>query len=680
LARTGIGSIEPAAGLKALDKLMAAPLHQLAFVTTTKPWNSTDENIRAYGASAPSVMEAIVRSWPTSRPETREAGWHERLTADLTELAAGVIGVPTTAIDGTEDWRDQGVDALHLSAFAEKINERYGFAVTGRQVLEQGSLRRLADHLRLIHADTPSTPPAAVEENAALDSVLAPLLAAQLRAMGGLAGLGATADGMAATLGLDPRYRRWLDESLRVLVEHGYAKQRNGLVTATQAVDLGTAWAAWDDARALWQADVARKAAVRLLDAVMRALPDILRGTVPATDVIFPEASMALVEGVYRNNPTADFFNGIVAETAAAFVAARRQADPATRLRILEIGAGTGGTSAMVLERLKPLGEAVAEYCYTDLSKAFLLHAEQVYGPRHPNLRLRPFDVEKPPAAQGFDAGGYDLVIATNVLHATRDIRRTLRNAKAVLRKNGVILLNELSRNSLFAHLTFGLLEGWWLHKDPALRIPGSPILSQDAWQAVLADEGFGSVCFPAEAAHRRGQQVILGESDGVVRQQTFRQVVADVQPVQPRAAVSHPVPVPKKAASYRDLGDDMVETRVRGLIQESVARALMMNRGSVDYDRPFSEYGVDSIISVQLVNLINNSLGIKLSTIALFDYNTIDQLTKHVVAEHRDTVVQALSINAPEVSDAPGPEVVSGASIDRHSYLRGRTRSQQPP
>ncbi|HXO72358.1 MAG TPA: SDR family oxidoreductase, partial [Bradyrhizobium sp.] len=46
LARTGIGSIEPAAGLKALDKLMAAPLHQLAFVTTTKPWNSTDENIR----------------------------------------------------------------------------------------------------------------------------------------------------------------------------------------------------------------------------------------------------------------------------------------------------------------------------------------------------------------------------------------------------------------------------------------------------------------------------------------------------------------------------------------------------------------------------------------------------------------------------------------------------------
>ena len=100
LGRAGIGSIEPAAGLRALDKLMAAPLQQLAFVTTTKPWNLADENIRAYGASAPSVMEAIVRTWPVASPETREAGWHERLTADLTALAAEVIGVPMTAIDG----------------------------------------------------------------------------------------------------------------------------------------------------------------------------------------------------------------------------------------------------------------------------------------------------------------------------------------------------------------------------------------------------------------------------------------------------------------------------------------------------------------------------------------------------------------------------------------------------
>ncbi|WP_250625011.1 class I SAM-dependent methyltransferase [Bacillus subtilis] len=33
--------------------------------------------------------------------------------------------------------------------------------------------------------------------------------------------------------------------------------------------------------------------------------------------------------------------------------------------------------------------------------------------------------------------GGYDAVIAANVLHATKNIRQTLRNAKAVLKKTG---------------------------------------------------------------------------------------------------------------------------------------------------------------------------------------------------------------------------------------------------
>ncbi|MCG8399781.1 class I SAM-dependent methyltransferase, partial [Bacillus atrophaeus] len=73
------------------------------------------------------------------------------------------------------------------------------------------------------------------------------------------------------------------------------------------------------------------------------------------------------------------------------------------------------------------------------------------------------------------EAGGYDVVIAANVLHATKNIRQTLRHAKAVMKHNGLLLLNEMAGNSLFPHITFGLLEGWWLYEDPALRIPGCP-------------------------------------------------------------------------------------------------------------------------------------------------------------------------------------------------------------
>ena len=138
---------------------------------------------------------------------------------------------------------------------------------------------------------------------------------------------------------------------------------------------------------------------------------------------------------------------------------------------------------------------------------------------RAPYLTTRIFDVEKPIAEQNIQADRYDVVIAANVLHATRNIRQTLRNVKASMRKGGVLLLNELSGKSQFAHLTFGLLEGWWLYEDTGLRIPGSPGLYPETWRRVLNEEGFVSTFFPAEKGHQLGQQIIVAQSDGIVRQ-----------------------------------------------------------------------------------------------------------------------------------------------------------------
>jgi polyketide synthase PksR len=147
------------------------------------------------------------------------------------------------------------------------------------------------------------------------------------------------------------------------------------------------------------------------------------------------------------------------------------------------------------------------------------MYAENEYGKQNPYLTYKIFHVEKPAVTQGIHAGEYDIVIAANVLHATKNIRQTLRNAKAVLKKNGLLLLNEMSKNNLFVHLTFGLLEGWWLHEDSELRIPGCPGLFPEKWKTVLESEGFYPVFFTADRAHDLGQQIIVAESDGIIRQ-----------------------------------------------------------------------------------------------------------------------------------------------------------------
>ncbi|WP_255298242.1 SDR family NAD(P)-dependent oxidoreductase [Brevibacillus dissolubilis] len=496
--------------------------------------------------------------------------------------------------------------------------------------------------------------------------------------------------------GLRDLYHRWMKESIAFLTRHQYIKADGTTYVANASVDLDEAWREWDQKKTAWLSDGATRAQVILVEATLRVLPDILTGKTLATDIMFPNSSMALVEGIYKHNPVADYFNEALGNSVITYIQQRLQKDPAARIRIIEIGAGTGGTSAGLFKKLKPFQNHIQEYCYTDLSKAFLLHAEATYGPDNPYLTYQIFDVSAPLSNQNVEPGSYDIVIAANVLHATKNIRQTLRNAKAVLKGKGLILLNEITANSLFNHLTFGLLEGWWLYEDTALRIPGCPGLSPANWKKVLEIEGFKSVSFPAQVASEWGQQIIIAESDGVVmRNNRFEgfaqkkpgslpqaqktQAVQSAQPVQGAAshsaAVSHTTKIEQQATARQpmsrpttqksnapstkparsrsfDLPDQMIEDFVRTSIRENIGAALKMDESRIQNDQSFSEYGVDSIVAVNLINLINQSFQLTLQTTVLFDYNNVDQLTKHIFQTHKNDLVTLLRKDQPEIAE----------------------------
>ncbi|MGO4776499.1 methyltransferase, partial [Lysobacter sp. 2RAB21] len=215
------------------------------------------------------------------------------------------------------------------------------------------------------------------------------------------------------------------------------------------------------------------------------------------------------------------------------------------------MGAGTGGTTAGLLPMLRGFGDLVEEYCYTDLSKAFLLHAQEAYQPEFPALRTAIFDVGKPLSLQSIQGNRYDAVIATNVLHATSDMRQTVRNAKALLKRGGMLLVNEISAWSWQTHFTFGLLDGWWLYEDEKLRLPGSPCLSPTQWESLLKAERFLDIRFPAHADHGLGQLVLTARSDGVVRQRLVPPAASmTAAPAKPALCSGAPVAAPSSSAA----------------------------------------------------------------------------------------------------------------------------------
>ncbi|MBV2240622.1 hypothetical protein KQR57_05015 [Bacillus inaquosorum] len=79
-----------------------------------------------------------------------------------------------------------------------------------------------------------------------------------------------------------------------------------------------------------------------MVEHTLRSLPRILTGEVLATDIIFPNSSMELVEGIYQNNAVADYFNNLLAQKVIDYIQERLRQNPDARIRIIEIGAGTG--------------------------------------------------------------------------------------------------------------------------------------------------------------------------------------------------------------------------------------------------------------------------------------------------------------------------------------------------
>ncbi|MEH2062927.1 MAG: SDR family NAD(P)-dependent oxidoreductase [Nostoc sp.] len=489
-----------------------------------------------------------------------------------------------------------------------------------------------------------------------MEEILSQLLLATLQSLGLFEGRSQQRTSVLADRGLEAiaaLYGRWLEESLSVLLRKGYLEYDGQCYTnKLSSIDLARLWQEWDQAKILWLQDSNQKALVTLVEACLRALPEILTGKQQATDVVFPDSSIALVENIYKGNVVADFYNQTLQNSVVAYIQARLAQDPMAQIRILEIGAGTGGTSAGLLAQLRPFQNNIVEYCYTDLSKAFLQHAQRHYAPEHPYIVTQIFDVEKPLAEQGMQANHYDLAIAANVLHATKNIRNTLRNAKASLRKHGLIFLNEMSTKSLFSHLTFGLLEGWWLYEDAALRMTGSPALSSASWADVLVEEGFGSVTFPAlfsaKSAHDFGQQIIIAQSDGIVRQKSRRQT----SPLTPSAPAKQSVEVKEKeirqtqplSKSHLTAKAETLGEKATVYIKKLVASTLQLSSEQIDSAQALEAYGLDSILVVQLTSTLRKAFK-NISNTLFFEVQTIDGVVDYLLESQSEEFIALLGL-----------------------------------
>ena len=156
------------------------------------------------------------------------------------------------------------------------------------------------------------------------------------------------------------------------------------------------------------------------------------------------------------------------------------------KFRLLEIGAGTGGTTRWVINHLQNNGIPF-EYTFTDISASLVAAAKKQFQGVG-DISFEILDIEKPPKKEY--EGAFHVIIATNCIHATRRLDQSLLHLRKMLREDGALTLVEATKNMFWMDIVVGLFEGWWLFEDGR----SHALVSETHWERVMRDVGFEEV------------------------------------------------------------------------------------------------------------------------------------------------------------------------------------------
>ncbi|KAI2602598.1 putative polyketide synthase [Hypoxylon sp. NC1633] len=217
-------------------------------------------------------------------------------------------------------------------------------------------------------------------------------------------------------------------------------------------------------------------------------LVDVLSGNADGIKLIFGnERGRELVAGLYGDSllnklsyqQMMDFLNRLCTKLS--------QLDQGGALRILEMGAGTGGTTKWLVPMLAKLGVPI-EYTFTDLSPSFVAGARKKYK-EYPFMKFAVHDIENPPSDDQM-IGSQHIVIASNAVHATHSLTVSTENIRKFLRPDGFLMMLEMTNTLYWVDMIFGILEGWWLFDDGRTHA----ISNETRWERELHSVGYGHV------------------------------------------------------------------------------------------------------------------------------------------------------------------------------------------
>jgi SAM-dependent methyltransferase len=307
-----------------------------------------------------------------------------------------------------------------------------------------------------------------------------------------------SADELCNRLSFQPRFGFALSWILERLVETGCMEVR--VEGNTRSYHLR---------RAPWEPELAQlrtvglaispanAATLDLLDHATSLYPAVARGEQSGDQSVIGPQGIGLWLNYFNNDNLTYAVNNWI---SAAVAADRLSTRP--RLRILEVGAGSGSASEALLRCFDDRGilSHIERYLITEPNAFFRRRGQRELAKRYPDLALEwdALDINSPWDTQGIASGEFDLVYAVNVLHISKDLLFSLNQARFALKRDGWLVIGECLRphdnQPIYPELMFQILESFTeVQIDPEFR-PNPGFLTATHWRRAFARAGFQSV------------------------------------------------------------------------------------------------------------------------------------------------------------------------------------------
>jgi pyochelin synthetase len=283
--------------------------------------------------------------------------------------------------------------------------------------------------------------------------------------------------------------RRWL----RTLCESGWLGREtdgNHYRLLREPTD-GEAVRRWEELQQLEQQVQYSSELLRYLHHSNAHLPGLLRGEVDPLDLLFPQGNLDTAVAAYNDNLVNRCMNAVVCsiarEVAAEHVRRKGTAQP---LRVLEIGAGVGGTSR---ELIPTLANFSVDYLYSDVSPFFLNEARHRYA-GYPWVRYGLFDLNQDYISQGLRAGSWDAIICSNVLHNAKHMPTVLERLRELGAPGCTLIVIEATREiaALMTSMEFKNGLTGFVDEREAL---DQTFFTREQWERLFADARGDLLC-----------------------------------------------------------------------------------------------------------------------------------------------------------------------------------------